>query len=57
MRDVFSRSIAYRSVESFSPAANGWVQAGFSSFAYRLAHLYAPRFFMTFIVGAVFYFA
>jgi hypothetical protein len=57
MREVFSRSIAYRSVESLSPAASGWVQAGFLSIAYRLAHLYAPRFCVIFIVGIIFYFA
>jgi hypothetical protein len=41
MRHVRSRSVAY----SRGPrrAFYGWLQAGFSSFAYRLAHLYLPR--------------
>lgn len=55
MRDVFSRSIAYRSAETASTASNGWVQAGFSSFAYRLAHLQLSRMSATLIVAAVMY--
>jgi hypothetical protein len=27
----------------FEPSRSGWLQAGFVSFAYRLAHLRAPR--------------
>ena len=41
-------SLASR-IEPLSAAANeysrlGWLQAGFSSFAYRLAHLRLPRY-------------
>jgi hypothetical protein len=28
---------------AFEYSGLGWMQAGFSSFAYRLAHLHAPR--------------
>jgi hypothetical protein len=41
MRLVLARSTAL----SRGPGRSfyGWLQAGFSSFAYRLAHLYLPR--------------
>jgi hypothetical protein len=32
----------------------GWLQAGFSSFAYRLAHLHAPRAAVVGILSVVF---
>jgi len=48
MRVVPARSLAFE----FSGIARflRWLQAGFSSFAYRLAHLSLPR---SFSVGAV----
>ena len=31
------------SARAFEYSGLGWLQAGFGSFAYRLAHLHAPR--------------
>jgi len=33
---------------------SGWMQAGFSSFAYRLAHLRAPRLAVVSVLSVVF---
>ena len=40
---------------SDSPLSTGWLQAGFSSFAYRLAHLTVPRAIAVFGAGLLFY--
>ena len=54
-------SLASR-IEPASAGANvysrlGWLQAGFSSFAYRLAHLRLPRFAVLGALSVVFLFA
>jgi len=35
----------------------GWLQAGFGSFAYRLAHLHAPRATLVSALAMLFFFA
>jgi hypothetical protein len=56
MRASSRRVVAYLAVEPSRPSFR-WLQAGFSSFAYRLAHLALPRPMATAAVFLLFYFA
>jgi hypothetical protein len=56
MRAGSRRSSEYFLATDVSQFAIGWLQAGFSSFAYRLAHLIVPRPIAIIGVGALFYF-
>jgi hypothetical protein len=57
MSSVTHRSIVYfQDVTAGTPSKKGWLQAGFNSFAYRLAHLFSARVVMVFWLGAVFVF-
>ena len=55
MSDNLANSSAYSSAELLHLPKHWWPQAGFSSFAYRLAHLALPRTVLTASVFAVFY--
>ena len=55
MRSARDRRIAYQSVPSATPIAQ-WQQAGFSSIAYRLAHLPIARVLALGMASAIFYF-
>lgn len=54
MRGVAGRGYAYQST-GLLPTSDGWPRAGFSSFAYRLAHLSLPRPFLICGVSLAFY--
>jgi hypothetical protein len=54
MQAGLHRSNEYVAASS-SPLSTGWLQAGFSSFAYRLAHLTVPRGVAIFGAGLMFY--
>jgi len=56
MRAGLRRSSEYFDVTDAPPFAIGWLQAGFSSFAYRLAHLIVPHPVAIIGVGVLFYF-
>jgi len=56
MRAGLRRSSEYFDATDVPPFAIGWLQAGFSSFAYRLAHLIVPRPVAIIGVGVLFYF-
>jgi hypothetical protein len=56
MRASSSRVVIYPSAETSRPPFR-WKQAGFSSFAYRLAHLTLPRPLATAAAFLFFYFA
>lgn len=43
MRALSDRRVAYLSIGKNARQPLEWQQAGFSSFAYRLAHLFVPR--------------
>lgn len=45
------------SARAFEYSGLGWLQAGFSSFAYRLAHLHAPRLTLVGALATLFFFA
>ncbi|HEV7278157.1 MAG TPA: hypothetical protein VGN80_17915 [Devosiaceae bacterium] len=57
MRDKFDRAVTVPSARAASPSDARWLQAGFSSFAYRLAHPALPRPFIMTLLLATFYFA
>lgn len=48
------RNIAYQSGEA-AVSSDQWLQAGFSSFAYRLAHFWVPRLPLSAALLAIFY--
>jgi len=54
MRAGLHRSNEYIAA-SEPPLSTGWLQAGFSSFAYRLAHLTVPRGVAVIGAGFLFY--
>ena len=54
MRPGFDRSSEYVDAGE-PPISTGWLQAGFSSFAYRLAHLTVPHGVAVFGAGLLFY--
>ena len=54
MRALPGRSLALRAT-GFSSREYGWLQAGFSSFAYRLAHLAVPRAVAATVLSLLFY--
>jgi hypothetical protein len=56
MRATSRRVVAYPSAEPLRPS-HRWLQAGFSSFAYRLAHLAIARPLATAAAVLFFYFA
>lgn len=56
MREA-SNDLAYFEIKSTPALERGWVQAGFKSFAYRLAHLVLPRYLVVSAVAVVFYMA
>lgn len=43
MQSAFRSRIAYHTGTARHHSKHGWVQAGFNSFAYRLAHLCVSR--------------
>jgi hypothetical protein len=45
------------SARAFEYSGLGWLQAGFGSFAYRLAHLHAPRATLVSVLAMLFFFA
>lgn len=49
-----ARRVAYQSDEA-AVSVDRWLQAGFSSFAYRLAHLAVPRLPLSAALLAIFY--
>jgi hypothetical protein len=55
MRVVPAPSIAYRPAGRVLSDQHWWQQAGFSSFAYRLAHLRVPRNLLIPLVAVLFY--
>lgn len=55
MGAVTARRVAYRSDEAAISVDHRWLQAGFSSFAYRLAHLTVPRAPLSAALLAIFY--
>jgi hypothetical protein len=57
MRVVPASSIAYRPAGSARSLQQWWQQAGFSSFAYRLAHLRVRRGLLTPLAAVLFYLA
>jgi hypothetical protein len=55
MRFALSPSIAYPKTEDAKLSVAEWLQAGFKSFAYRLAHLALPRALVVLSVSAIAY--
>lgn len=55
MRFALSPSIAYPKTEDAKLSVAEWLQAGFKSFAYRLAHLAFPRTLVVLSVSAIAY--
>jgi hypothetical protein len=55
MRAQAKSSLAYLETALRAPRDSGWQQAGFDSFAYRLAHLALPRPLTLVAVTALFY--
>ncbi len=55
MRFALGPSIAYYKTEGAKLSVAEWLQAGFKSFAYRLAHLALPRSLVVLSVSAVAY--
>lgn len=56
MRAERDRRFAYQSTPIGSVPSDMWLQAGFISIAYRLAHLSLHRFCAVILASAVFYF-
>lgn len=56
MRAERDRVLAYQMAPIGSSPSDTWSQAGFSSIAYRLAHLSVHRVFAVLLATAVFYF-
>ena len=52
----FDDGVAYLSSDTSAPISTGWQQAGFVSFAYRLAHLTVPRGRLLAVLFTLFYF-
>ncbi|MDB5505649.1 MAG: hypothetical protein JWR75_287 [Devosia sp.] len=52
----FDDGVACMSIDASAPISTGWQQAGFVSFAYRLAHLTVPRGQLLSALFALFYF-
>jgi hypothetical protein len=57
MRTSVADSIVYPGAVRAVPRSSRWLQAGFKSFAYRLAHLALPRPAIIAAVAALFYLA
>jgi hypothetical protein len=57
MRTSAANGVAYPGAVCPVPRSSRWLQAGFKSFAYRLAHLALPRPAMIAAVAAMFYLA
>ena len=57
MRAQAKSGLAYLETGFRAPRDSGWQQAGFDSFAYRLAHLALPRPLMLTAIAALFYLA
>ena len=55
MRAQAKSGLAYLEIDHRAPRDSGWQQAGFDSFAYRLAHLAFPRPLMLAAIAALFY--
>ena len=55
MRAQAKSGLAYLETALRAPRDSGWQQAGFDSFAYRLAHLALPRPLILTVVAALFY--
>lgn len=56
MQSASRSRIAYHTGTARHHSKHGWVQAGFVSFAYRLAHLCISRSAVLSVLVAVFYF-
>ena len=56
MRAERDRVLAYHMAPIGSSSSDMWLQAGFSSIAYRLAHLSVHRVFAVLLATAIFYF-
>ena len=57
MRAQAKSGLAYLETALRAPRDSGWQQAGFDSFAYRLAHLALPRPLILAAVAVFFYLA
>lgn len=57
MRAQAKSGLAYLETAVRAPRDSGWQQAGFDSFAYRLAHLAWPRPLTLAAIAALFYLA
>ena len=55
MRAQAKSGLAYLETALRAPRDSGWQQAGFDSFAYRLAHLALPRPLILTTIAALFY--
>jgi len=55
MRAQAKSGLAYLEIDRRAPRDSGWQQAGFDSFAYRLAHLALPRPLILGAIAALFY--
>ena len=55
MRAHAKSGLAYLETALRAPRDSGWQQAGFDSFAYRLAHLALPRPLTLAAIAALFY--
>lgn len=55
MQPVVRHSIAYQSIELQDHLEDGWLQAGFNSFAYRLAHFEVTRAVLVSVLAGIFY--
>lgn len=55
MQPVVRHSIAYQSNELQDHLEDGWLQAGFNSFAYRLAHFEVTRAVLVSVLASIFY--
>ena len=55
MRAQAKSGLAYFETALRAPRDSGWQQAGFDSFAYRLAHLALPRLLIVTTIAALFY--
>ena len=57
MRAALGRRVAFKTNRVAQSVRNRWLQVGFTSFAYRLAHLFLPRPLVILSVSALFYLA
>ncbi len=55
MRGPTGGRVAYQTADIPEVFAIGWLQAGISGFAYRLAHLAMPRFVVVVSISLIFY--